>query len=149
MLTLTFIIIVYSVLLNHSDLNIIKATAQHWMLNGTAGIRYQITFATKAFVKNISVDEIWINNKFYKVNPSSSSAASVHLEDSNTEKVLSIVLKEETTKSSDPVAEQLKKFMPGDIPTESGDVVIVYNTGGKKKYHIIPKIEKLPYAVAG
>ena len=148
MLTLTFIILVYSVLLKHSDLNVIKATAQRWMLNGTPGIRYRLVFATKAFVKNISVDEIWINNRFYKINSDSFSSA-VHFENSDTEKVLSVDLNEETEKNSDPVAQQLKKFMPGDVPLGSGDVVIVYQVGGKKRYHVVSKVERLPYAIAG
>lgn len=146
MLTLTFIILVYSVLLNHSDLNIIKATAQRWMLNGTQRMRYQIVFATKAFVKNISVDEIWINNRFYKVS-SPSPAATVHFENNETEKILSIDLNEDAEKSPDPVAEQLKKFMPGVTLPMNGDVVIVYKIGDRKKYHVIPQVEKLPFSV--
>lgn len=149
MLTLTFIILVYSVLLNNSDLNIIKATAQRWMLNGTAGIRYQIVFATKAFVKNISVDEIWINNKFYKVN-SGSSIASVHFDNAENEKVLSVDLNEELVrKSADPVVQQMQKFLPGNMPLGNGDVVIVYSIGNKKKYHVISQVEKLPFAING
>lgn len=148
MLTLTFIILVYSVLLKNSGLNIIKATAQHRMLNGNTGIRYQIVFATKAFVKNISVDEIWINNRFYKINAPSPVAA-VSFENNETEKVLSVDLHEEAVPSSGLVAAQLKKFMPGEVPLGNGDVVIVYIVKGKKKYHVIEHVEKLPYAIAG
>ena len=148
MLTLTFIILVYSVLLNNSDLNIIKATAQRWMLNGTGGIRYQIVFATKAFVKNIIVEEVWINNRHYKVNSPSATTASVHFDNAETEKILSIDLHEEMArKNSDPVAEQMKKFIPGNT-MGSGDVIIVYHTKGKKKYHVIPLVENLPFAIA-
>lgn len=149
MLTLTFIILVYSVLLTRSDLNIIKATAQRWMLNGIAGIRYQIVFAPKAFTKKISIDEIWINNRLYKVSALSSSAIAVQLNNTDAEMVLSIDLNEDAEQASNPVAEQRKKFMPGDIPIGARDVVIVYNVAGKKKYHVIEQVEKLPFAIAG
>ena len=148
MLTITFLILVYSLLLNHSDLNIIKATAQRWMLNGTGGMRYRIVFATKAFVKNISVDEVWINDRFYKVNASSPAAASVYFDNADTEKILSIDLNEETErKSSDPVTKQIQKFLPGDVPIGNGDVVIVYKIGDKRKYHVISQMERLPYTI--
>lgn len=149
MLTLTFIILVYSVLLNNSDLNIIKATAQRWMLNGTAGIRYQIVFAPKAFIKKISIDEIWINNRLYKVSSLSSSAIAIEMNNTDAEMVLSVDLKEEAEQTPNLVAEQRKKFMPGDVPIGTRDVVLVYNVAGKKKYHIIPKVEKLPFAIGG
>lgn len=149
MLTLTFVLLVYTVLLKHSHLNIIKATAQRWMLNGTTGIHYRIVFATRAFVKNISVDEVWINNRFYKVNSSPSADAAVHFDNTDNIKVLAIDLNEETEPASNLVAPQLKKYMPGDVPLSEGGVVIVYTTGKKRKYHVIPHVEKLPYAIAG
>lgn len=148
MLTLTFIILVYSILLTRSDLNIIKATAQRWMLNGTSGIRYQIEFAPKAFVKKISIDEVWINNRLYKVSSMSSSAIAVHMSNTDVAMMLSIDLNEDAAQNLDPTTEQLKKFMPGNVPIGHGDVVIAYNVGGKKKYHVIPQVEKLPYAMA-
>ncbi len=149
MLTLTFIILVYSILLNHSDLNIIKATAQRWMLNGIAGIRYQIVFAPKAFIKNISIDEVWIKNRLYKVSSLSSSAIAVHLGNTDAEMILSVDLKEDAEQNTDLAVKQMQKFLPGDVPIGTGDVVIVYKIGDKKKYHVISQVEKLPYAIAG
>jgi len=148
-LTLTFIILVYSILLNHSDLNIIKATAQRWMLNGIAGIRYQIVFAPKAFIKNISIDEVWIKNRLYKVSSLSSSAIAVHLGNTDAEMILSVDLKEDAEQNTDLAVKQMQKFLPGDVPIGTGDVVIVYKIGDKKKYHVISQVEKLPYAIAG
>ncbi len=148
MLTLTFIILIYSVLLNNSDLNIIKATAQRWMLNGIAGIRYQIVFAPKAFKKNISIDEVWIKNQLYKVSALSSSAIAVNLSNTNAEMVLSVDLKEDSEQRHDPVVKQMQKFLPGNVPVGTGDVVIVYKVGEKKKYHVISEVERLPYTVA-
>jgi hypothetical protein len=147
-LTLTFIILIYSVLLNHSDLNIIKATAQRWMLNGIAGIRYQIVFAPKAFVKNISIDEVWIKNRLYKVSSLSSSAIAVHLGNTDDEMTLSVDLKEELEHNTDHAVSQMQKFLPGNVPIGTGDVVIVYKIGDKKKYHVISEVERLPYMMA-
>jgi len=118
------------------------------MLNGTAGIRYRVVFATKAFVKNISVDEIWINNKHYNLRAPSPAAVAVHYDSTYAEKVLFIDLNDETEqKGSDPIVKQIQKFVPGNVPLGHGDLVIVYTVGSKKKYHIISQVEKLPYAV--
>src|SRR5436190_5098414 len=148
MLTLLFIILIYSVLLNKSDLNIIKATAQRWMLNGIAGIRYRIVFAPKAFIKNISIDEVWIKNRLYKVSSLSSSAIAVHLGNTDDEMTLSVDLKEELEQNTDTAVKQMQKFLPGNVPIGTGDVVIVYKIGEKKKYHVISEVERLPYTVA-
>jgi hypothetical protein len=148
-LTLLFIILVYSFLLKNSDLNIIKATAQHWMLNGIAGIRYRIVFAPKAFIKNISIDEVWIKNRLYKISSqSSSSAIAVHLGNTDDEMILSVDLKEDAEHNTDHAIKRMQKFLPGDVPIGTGDVVIVYKVGAKRKYHVISQLERLPYTMA-
>jgi hypothetical protein len=118
------------------------------MLNGIAGIRYQIVFAPKAFIKNISIDEVWIKNRLYKVSSLSSSAMAVHLGNTDAEMTLSVDLKEDAEHNTDLAVTRIQKFLPGNVPIGTGDVVIVYKVGDKKKYHVISRVEKLPYAVA-
>jgi hypothetical protein len=136
------------VLLKKSDLNIIKATAQRWMLNGIAGIRYQIVFAPKAFIKNISIDEVWIKNRLYKVSSLCSSGIAVHLGNTDAEMTLSVDLKEDPEQNTDHSVKQMQKFLPGNVPIGTGDVLIVYKIGDKKKYHVIAEVERLPYTMA-
>ena len=141
MLTIMFFTLIYTSVLRHKDLKILQATAQRWLIRGYGGISYRIVFAPRSRKKNISVDEVWINNKSYKATVADNATAKP--DSAYSENVLSIELTDTLAENS---AE--KKPLPQHVPAKKGDAVIVYTVNNKKRYHIISQLTQLPFLMA-
>jgi hypothetical protein len=143
MLTIMFFTLIYTSVLRHKDLKILQATAQRWMIRGYGGISYHIVFVPRSRKKNISVDEVWINNKSYKATVAGNATA--RPDSDYSENVLSIELTDSLAENS---AEKKPEPLPQHVPAKKGDAVIVYTVNNKKRYHIISQLTQLPFLMA-
>lgn len=131
-----------------SDFNIIRATSQVWVggAKGSGwGTRYVITLISNKSSKRLSIDEMWIGEKYHKITTSKRITYSMPNEDFNTGDTIYITASEYIPENPNIDVKEKEKPINQTPPfTYQGEALIGYELNNKKKYCLVSNFEKLP-----